>query len=140
MTTFLSFPTYMGRDYGPYTILPNPDKKKIGATMFWFRSLISSDYKSGVAVACISLPLSCALAIAAGAVPEMGLKAAMYGPIIQGVLGGSEYNILGSAGALVNIPQGFAVNHGVHILLYIAMLAVILTLLCSIFRGGQFCI
>lgn len=33
----------------------------------------------------------------------MGLSTAIYGPIAGGLLGGSNYNILGPAGALVNI-------------------------------------
>ena len=54
-------------------------------------------------MACVSVPLSTALAMAAGATPMMGLITAIWGPMIQGVIGGSHYNILGPAGALVAI-------------------------------------
>lgn len=54
-------------------------------------------------MALISVPLSTALAIASGATPIMGLQAAIFGPMIAGILGGSNYNVLGPAGALVNV-------------------------------------
>ena len=44
--------------------------------------LFKENVFSGIAVALVSVPLSTALAIAAGAKPMMGLTAAIYGPII----------------------------------------------------------
>jgi len=41
----------------------------------------------------------------------MGLSAAIYGPIISGVLGGSNYNIVDLAGALVNIVSGLVAEN-----------------------------
>jgi MFS superfamily sulfate permease-like transporter len=43
----------------------------------------------------------------------MGLSAAIYGPCISGIIGGSNYNILGPAGALVNIISGLVQENGV---------------------------
>ena len=63
---------------------------------------------SGITVSLVSIPLSCALAIASGATPMMGLSAAIYGPAVGGLVGGSNYNILGPAGALVNILNRLA--------------------------------
>merc|ERR1719265_1489198 len=149
----LTIPNYTDLDYGAIgegekenyidTTLPNEkvgtQKKVMGAIQFWFRSLVTTDYKSGLTVAFISLPLSIALAIASGATPVMGLCAAMYGPLIQGVLGGSEYNILGPAGALVNILQNLAVSYGTHIIPYVAIVAGVITFLCSITGVAQYC-
>jgi MFS superfamily sulfate permease-like transporter len=46
----------------------------------------------------VSLPLSTALAIASGAQPMQGISTGIWGS----AMGGSAYNILGPAGALVN--------------------------------------
>ena len=51
----------------------------------------------------MSIPLSTALAIASGVTPMMGLISAIFGPGVGGLIGGSHYNVLGPAGALVNI-------------------------------------
>jgi MFS superfamily sulfate permease-like transporter len=56
----------------------------------------------------------------------MGLSAAIYGPIIQGILGGSNYNIVGPAGALVNILSGLVAENGVKIVPLVAIVSGIL--------------
>jgi sulfate permease, SulP family len=50
----------------------------------------------------VSLPLSTALAIASGAEPMQGISTGIWGSGMGGLFGGSNYNILGPAGALVN--------------------------------------
>jgi MFS superfamily sulfate permease-like transporter len=71
-----------------------------------YMRLVKENIGPGITVALVSIPLSTALAIASGATPIMGLSAAIYGPCISGIIGGSNYNILGPAGALVNIING----------------------------------
>ena len=51
----------------------------------------------------------------------MGLSSAIYAPIIQGILGGSNYNILGPAGALVNIISGLVAENGIKIVPLVAI-------------------
>ena len=68
-----------------------------------FVSIINDNWASGITVALVSIPLSTALAIASGVTPMMGLISAIFGPAVGGLIGGSHYNILGPAGALVNI-------------------------------------
>ena len=72
-------------------------------------------------MALISVPLSCALAISSGADPMSGLLSASYGPLMGGLFGGSNYNILGPAGALVNILNSLSFEYGPEILPYIAI-------------------
>ena len=79
----------------------------------FFIALKNGDIKAALVVASISLPLSTALSIASGGTPLMGLATASYGPFIGGMLGGSQYNILGPAGALVNILNALTVKQGV---------------------------
>ena len=76
----------------------------------------------------MSIPLSCALAIASGATPMMGLSAAIYGPAVGGLVGGSNYNILGPAGALVNILNRLALENGREIIPWVAFFAGLISL------------
>ena len=85
----------------------------VEAVKNFFIALKNGDMKSGLVVAFISLPLSTALSIASGGTPIMGLATAAFGPFIGGMLGGSQYNILGPAGALVNILNALTVKQGV---------------------------
>ena len=64
------------------------------------------NYISAMVVALVAMPLSIALGTASGVTPMMGLMTAIYGPFCTGILGGSAYNILGPAGALVNVLTG----------------------------------
>ena len=89
---------------------------------------IKENLGSGITVALISIPLSCALAIASGATPMMGLSAAIYGPAVAGLLGGSNYNILGPAGALVNILNRLSLENGREIIPWVAFFAGVLSL------------
>ena len=70
------------------------------------------NFGPGITVSLVSIPLSCALAIASGGTPMMGLSSAIYGPAIGGLVGGSNYNILGPAGALVNILNKLSFENG----------------------------
>lgn len=69
----------------------------------------------------------------------MGLSAAIYGPAIGGLIGGSNYNILGPAGALVNILHTFSFNNGIEIIPWIALGAGILSLLVYILKLEKYC-
>jgi len=46
----------------------------------------------------------------------MGLTTAIYGPFIQGFMGGSAYNILGPAAALVNVLNRASAENGAEII------------------------
>ena len=58
----------------------------------------------------------------------MGLSAAIYGPGVGGLVGGSDYNILGPAGALVNILNRLAMENGREIIPWVAFFAGLLSL------------
>ncbi|MEN9922173.1 MAG: hypothetical protein RL097_450 [Candidatus Parcubacteria bacterium] len=67
------------------------------------RSLLTHNWKSGLTVALISVPLSIALSIASGAGPIPGLIAGIWGTLIGSLFIGSQYNIIGAAGALTTV-------------------------------------
>ena len=93
----------------------------------------------GLTVALVSIPLSTALSIAAGATPDMGLRAAIYGPALGGILGGSDYNILGPAGALVNILKVYSGTYGTEIVPWLAIVSGIMALLVWATKLERYC-
>jgi sulfate permease, SulP family len=64
---------------------------------------VSRNWKPALTVAFISVPLSIALSIASGAGPLPGLIAGIWGTLIGSLFIGSEYNIVGAAGALSTV-------------------------------------
>ncbi len=67
------------------------------------KRLIKENWGSGLTVALISVPLSIALSIASGAGPVPGLITGIWATLIASIFGGSNYNIIGAAGALTTV-------------------------------------
>jgi sulfate permease, SulP family len=63
-------------------------------------SLIKQNRASGLSVSIVSICLSIPLAIASGATPLQGLLAAIRWGSVAALFGGSNYNVIGPAGAL----------------------------------------
>ncbi len=66
-------------------------------------SRINANWKAALTVAFISVPLSIALSIASGAGPLPGLIAGIWGTLVGALFIGSEYNVIGAAGALTTV-------------------------------------
>jgi len=103
------------------------------------KGLVKENFMPGITVALVSVPLSCALAIAQGATPMMGLDTAIYGPAVGGLLGGSHYNILGPAGALVNIVGTLALVNGQAIIPLVALFGGMLSFLVYLLKLEKYC-
>jgi SulP family sulfate permease len=71
-----------------------------------YKKLILENWRSGLTVALISVPLSIALSIASGAGPVPGLITGIWATLIASIFGGSNYNIIGAAGALTTVLFG----------------------------------
>ncbi len=71
-----------------------------------------SDAVAGLTVAIVALPLSMAIAIAAGATPAQGLYTAIIGGLVVSLLGGSRFQIGGPAGAFIALMAATALMHG----------------------------
>lgn len=69
----------------------------------------------------------------------MGLSTAVYGPFLGGILGGSNYNILGPAGALVNILSKFSSTYGPEIIPYLAFFGGILCFFVYLLGLERYC-
>ncbi len=65
--------------------------------------LIKQNWRAGLTVALISVPLSIALSIASGAGPIPGLITGIWATLIASIFGGNNYNIIGAAGALTTV-------------------------------------
>lgn len=69
----------------------------------------------------------------------MGLTTAIYGPAIGGVLGGSNYNILGPAGALVNIVSNLSAVNGVEMIPICATVGGIISFCVYLLKIENYC-
>src|SRR4051794_27885047 len=65
-----------------------------------------ADVFAGLTVAIVALPLSMAIAIASGVTPDRGLYTAVVGGFIVSLLGGSRFQIGGSARAFIVLGWG----------------------------------
>lgn len=73
---------------------------------------IKNNWKAGLTVALISIPLSISLAVASGTTPAVGIITAMWAGLIASLFGGSNFNVIGPTGALAGIIATFAFANG----------------------------
>jgi len=73
-----------------------------------FLGNIKRNWKSGVTVSLVSIPLSISLAVAANSKLIMGITRAFWAGLIASILGGSNYNIVGPTEALKTL--GFEID------------------------------
>ncbi len=90
---------------------------------------ISQNWKAGVTVALVSVPLSISLAIASGATPMSGIITAVWAGLLAALFGGSHFNVVGPAGALSGILAAYALVHGADTLAIVALIAGIFILI-----------
>ncbi|EKD23729.1 MAG: hypothetical protein ACD_81C00188G0004 [uncultured bacterium] len=92
-------------------------------------SNIQNNWKSGLTVALVALPLSLSLGVAAGATPLMGVITAIWAGLIAAVFGGNNYNVVGPTGALSGILATYALMYGAASLPFLAILSGIIILI-----------
>ncbi len=90
---------------------------------------IQQNWKSGITVSFVSIPLALALAIASGATPMQGLITAFWAGLIGSFFGGSHFNIIGPTGALAGVLISFSLNNGAQYLPFVALLSGIMILI-----------
>lgn len=76
----------------------------------WARLL--GDVRAGMVVALVAVPLSMALAMAAGLAPEAGLWSAGVGGVLAALLGGSRVQVSGPTAAYVVVLAPIVNEHG----------------------------
>lgn len=99
---------------------------------------IHANWKSGITVSLVSIPLSVSLAIASQSTPLAGIITAIWAGLIASLFGGSKFNITGPTGALSGILATYAIIHGADALATLAIVAGFMILLSYLLRFEKF--
>ncbi len=95
---------------------------------------LKNNWKAGITVSLVSIPLSVSLAVASQTTPVVGIITAFWAGIIAAIFGGSKFNIVGPTGALSGILASYAIAHGSSSLAMLAVVAGIMTLVAYFFK------
>lgn len=98
------------------------------------------NWKSGLTVALVSIPLSVSLAVASQATPTVGIITAIWAGIIAAIFGGSHYNVVGPTGALSGLLAAQALTNGPACLPMLAILSGAFILCAYYFRLERYLI
>ena len=98
---------------------------------------LRADAVAGVTLGLVALPLSMALAIAAGAPPEHGLFTAIVAGIVVAVTGGTMHSVSGPTAAFVVLLAPVTARFGVQGLLVATALAGLILAMMGILRLGR---
>lgn len=116
--------------------MTKPFSKRVSSSL----SLFNYNWKSGLTVSLVAIPLSISLAVAAGATPTQGIVTAIWAGLVAGILGGSNYNIVGPTGALSGLLAVFAFTYGAASLPLLAVLVGAIILVAWFFRLERYLI
>ncbi len=103
-----------------------------------FVDRLKANWKSGLTVSLVSIPLSVSLAVASQSTPTAGIITAIWAGLLAAVFGGSHYNIVGPTGALSGILAAFALMHGAHTLPMLALVTGIFVLIAYACKFEKF--
>ncbi len=78
-----------------------------------FHPKFLENWKSGVTVSLVAMPLSISLAVASGTTPSVGIITAIWAGVVASLFGGSHFNVVGPTGALSGLIAAYAIVHGV---------------------------
>lgn len=101
---------------------------------------IRNNWKSGVTVSLVSIPLSVSLAVASGTTPVAGIITAIWAGLVTALFGGSKFNIVGPTGALSGILAAYAIGHGAEMLPMLAIVSGILILVSYLCKFERYLI
>jgi MFS superfamily sulfate permease-like transporter len=92
------------------------------------------NWKAGITVGLVNLPLCVSLAVASGSTPACGIMSGIIAGIVSSIAGGSNFNIVGPTGALSGFLLNIVARYGVSALPYIAFTTGILTLIVKFYH------
>lgn len=101
------------------------------------RERFLKDLGAGLTVGIVALPLAMAFAIASGLKPEAGLWTAIIAGLLISLLGGSNVQIGGPAGAFIVIVYGIVERYGLANLLISTACAGVLLFVLGLLRLGR---
>lgn len=96
------------------------------------------NWKSGLTVSLVSIPLSVSLAVASQSTPTAGIITAIWAGLLASFFGGSKFNIVGPTGALSGILAAYALGHGADTLPMLAIVAGAFILIAYLLRFERF--
>lgn len=96
------------------------------------------NWKSGVTVSLVSIPLSVSLAVASQSTPTAGIITAIWAGLVASIFGGSNFNIVGPTGALSGVLATYAIIHGASALSMLAIVTGVFVLLAFLLRLEKF--
>jgi SulP family sulfate permease len=99
---------------------------------------LRADAVAGLTVAIVALPLSMAIAIASGVTPAQGLCTAIVGGFLVSLLGGSRFQIGGSAAAFIVLVGATVARHGMDGLILATFLSDLMLSAVGWLRRGTF--
>lgn len=99
---------------------------------------LAQNWKSGLTVSLVSIPLSVSLAVASQTSPVVGIITAIWAGLIASLFGGSNFNIIGPTGALSGLLAAYAITNGMESLAMLAIATGVVTLLAYAFRLERF--
>lgn len=111
--------------------------------MKWLNFLggkLKTNWKSGLTVSLVAIPLSISLAVAAGATPTQGIITAIWAGILASLFGGSDYNIVGPTGALSGVLATFAFVNGAEKFGFLAVVVGLIILIAWFFKLERYLI
>lgn len=111
--------------------------RSIDALKGYTRERLFKDAGAGITVGIVALPLAMAFAIASGLKPEAGIWTAIIAGFLISLLGGSNVQIGGPAGAFIVIVYGIVERYGLANLLISTACAGVLLFLMGLFRLGR---
>lgn len=106
----------------------------------FFAVNLKNNWKSGVTVSLVSIPLSISLAVAAGATPLMGIITAVWAGLLASIFGGSNFNVVGPTGALSGILAVFALSRGADALPGLAIVTGLIIIIFFVFHLEKYVI
>jgi carbonic anhydrase len=98
---------------------------------------LKADLNAGMAVACIAMPLSFAVAIASGVEPKLGLITAIIGGIVCAITGGVPLSVSGPTVTIAVVIAAAAESDGIEGVLFVGMICGVLQLLTGILNLGR---
>ncbi len=99
---------------------------------------LADDILAGLTVAVLALPLSMAIAIAAGTTPDRGLITSVVAGFFISALGGSRFQVGGPAAAFIVIIANVIHAHGLSGLMTATFLAGFVLIVAAVLRLGSY--
>lgn len=101
---------------------------------------IKTNWKSGLTISLISIPLSISLAVASNINPTLGIITAFWAGLMASIFGSSNYNIIGPTGALSGIIASFVIINGSQMVSMLAVLSGLFILIAYFLRLEKYLI